>query len=409
MANTTEKLTARCCVVGGGPAGVVLAFLLARAGVGVIVLEKHSDFLRDFRGDTIHPSTLEVMYELGLLNEFLKHPHQEYHQVGLNFAGTSLTIGDFSHLPTHCRFIALMPQWDFLNFMTEQARRYSAFDLRMQYEATDLLIENGRVTGVIGCTPSGRFEVRADLTVAADGRHSVVRERAGLQIDDLGAPIDVLWMRMSRRTDDPEITLGHLQPRKMLVTINRGDYWQCAWIIPKGVHEQVQQRGLPALREAIVSVAPFLADRVDELRGWNDIKLLSVRVDRLQEWCRPGLLCIGDSAHAMSPVGGVGINLAIQDAVAAANILAEPLSKAPIGIERLRGVQHRREFPTRATQSFQIQAHNRVVNPLLKGEFDFSKLPFALRLLRDHPIFRRIPARVIGSGFRPEHVKSPVA
>ncbi len=406
MTNTTEQLTTRCCIAGGGPAGVVLGFLLARAGVDTIVLEKHGDFLRDFRGDTIHPSTLEVMHELGLLDEFLKRPHQEYREIALNFGGTTLRIGDFSHLPTHSKFVALMPQWDFLNFMTERARQFPAFRICMQHEVTDLLVENGRVTGVKGKTPHGPFEVRADLTVGADGRHSVVREKAGLQIDELGAPIDVLWMRLSRRTDDPEITLGHIQPGKMMVTINRGDYWQCAWIIPKGAHEEVRRNGLPAFREAITSLAPFLADRVAELRDWEDIKLLTVLVDRLREWFRPGLLCIGDCAHAMSPVGGVGINLAIQDAVAAANILAEPLSRADFAIEHLRAVQRRREFPTRITQAFQIQAHNRVVNPVLKNQLDFTKLPLPLRLLRDHPIFRRIPARVIGMGFRPEHVKS---
>jgi|tagenome__1003787_1003787.scaffolds.fasta_scaffold20987167_5 2-polyprenyl-6-methoxyphenol hydroxylase-like FAD-dependent oxidoreductase len=406
MTNTTEQLTTRCCIAGGGPAGVVLGFLLARAGVDTIVLEKHGDFLRDFRGDTIHPSTLEVMHELGLLDEFLKRPHQEYREIALNFGGTTLRIGDFSHLPTHSKFVALMPQWDFLNFMTERARQFPAFRICMQHEVTDLLVENGRVTGVKGNTPDGPFEVRADLTIGADGRHSVVREKAGLQIDELGAPIDVLWMRLSRRTDDPEITLGHIQPGKMMVTINRGDYWQCAWIIPKGAHEEVRRNGLPAFREAITSLAPFLADRVAELRDWEDIKLLTVLVDRLREWFRPGLLCIGDCAHAMSPVGGVGINLAIQDAVAAANILSEPLSRADFAIEHLRAVQRRREFPTRITQAFQIQAHNRVVNPVLKNQLDFTKLPLPLRLLRDHPIFRRIPARVIGMGFRPEHVKS---
>jgi 2-polyprenyl-6-methoxyphenol hydroxylase-like FAD-dependent oxidoreductase len=409
MATTNEKLTARCCVVGGGPAGVVLAFLLARAGINTVVLEKHADFLRDFRGDTIHPTTLEVMHELGLLEEFLQRPHQEYHEIGISFGGTRLKIGDFGHLPTRCKFVALMPQWDFLNFMTEHGRRYPAFNSYMQHEVTDLLTENGRIVGVTGKAPNGSFEVRADLTVAADGRHSIIRQKAGLPIDDLGAPIDVLWMRMSRRPDDPDITLGHLQPGKMLVTINRGDYWQCAWVIPKNAHEEVQRSGLPALRQAIVSVAPFFSNRVHELNSWDDIKLLSVRVDRLREWFRPGLLCIGDSAHAMSPVGGVGINLAIQDAVAAANILAEPLGKEQITIEHLRAVQERREFPTRATQAFQIQAHNRVVNPVLKGELDFSQLPLPLRLLRDHPGFRRIPARAIGMGFRPEHVKSPVA
>jgi 2-polyprenyl-6-methoxyphenol hydroxylase-like FAD-dependent oxidoreductase len=406
-----EKLAARVCITGGGPAGVVLGFLLARAGIDTIVLEKHTDFLRDFRGDTIHPSTLEVMHELGLLEELLRRPHSEYHRIALNFNGTTLTIGDLSHLPTICKFIALMPQWDFLNFMTENARRYSTFHLRTQHEVTDLLIENGRVAGVVGKSPEGPFEVRADLTVGADGRHSVVREKAGFQVVDLGAPIDVVWMRLSHHADDPEITLGHLKPGKMLVTINRGEYWQCAWIITKGAHEELQRRGLPAFRADIVAVAPFFADRVDELRDWNDIKLLTVLVDRLREWFRPGLLCIGDSAHAMSPVGGVGINLAIQDAVAAANILSPVLSrtKGDIGIAALQQVQKRREFPTKITQAFQIQAHNRVVYPLLQNRLNLSNIPLPLRLLRDHSIFRRIPARVIGMGFRPEHIKTQAA
>jgi 2-polyprenyl-6-methoxyphenol hydroxylase-like FAD-dependent oxidoreductase len=406
-----EKFSARVCITGGGPAGVVLGFLLARAGINTLVLEKHADFLRDFRGDTIHPSTMEVMHELGLLGDFLKRPHQEYHQAGISFGGTKLTIGDFSHLPVHSRFIALMPQWDFLDFISQQGRRYPNFRMQMRSEVTDLMVENGRVAGVTGKTPTGMFEVRADLTIGADGRHSVVRQQAGLQVDDLGAPIDVLWMRMSRHPDDPLNTLGNLKPGKMLVTIDRGDYWQCAWIILKGAFQEVQRRGLPALRADIVDVAPYLSDRVAELADWKDLSLLSVRVDRLREWSRPGLLCIGDCAHAMSPVGGVGINLAIQDAVAAANILVPALrrTKGDIGIEPLRQVQKRREFPTRMTQSFQVAAHNRVVHPLLKNELDFSKIPLPLRMFRAIPILRRIPARIIGLGFRPEHVKTQAA
>jgi 2-polyprenyl-6-methoxyphenol hydroxylase-like FAD-dependent oxidoreductase len=406
-----EKLAARVCITGGGPAGVMLGFLLARAAIDTLILEKHADFLRDFRGDTIHPSTMEVLHELGLLDDFLKRPHQKYQQAGISFAGAKLTIGDFSHLPTQSKFIALMPQWDFLDFISQQGRRYPNFRMQMRSEVTDLIVENGRVAGVTGKTPAGAFEVRADLTVGADGRHSVVRQKAGLQVDDLGAPIDVLWMRVSRRPGDPLNTLGNLKPGKMLVTIDRGDYWQCAWVIAKGAYEKVQRRGLPAFRADIVDVAPHLSDRVSELADWKDISLLSVRVDRLREWSRPGLLCIGDCAHAMSPVGGVGINLAIQDAVATANILAPVLrrTKGDIGIEPLRRVQKRRDFPTRMTQKFQVAAHNKVVHPLLKNELNFSKIPLPLRLLRDFPIFRRIPARIIGLGFRPEHVKTQPA
>jgi 2-polyprenyl-6-methoxyphenol hydroxylase-like FAD-dependent oxidoreductase len=354
-AQSVERLTARCCIAGGGPAGVVLGYLLARAGIDTLIFEKHADFLRDFRGDTIHPSTLELMYELGLLDDFLRRPHQEYRQISAKFGQASITIGDLTHLPTHCKFLALMPQWDFLNFFTEQGRRYPGFRLRMQNEVTGLLIENDGVVGVKGNTPNGSFEARAPLTVGADGRHSIVREQSRLPSEDLGAPIDVLWMHLSRQTGEMESTLGNFQPQKVLVTINRGDYWQCAYVIAKGAFEQMKQRGLQAFRDDLRAAAPHLGDRVNELRDWNDIKLLTVLVDRLRQWSRPGLLCIGDSAHAMSPVGGVGINLAIQDAVAAANILAAPLlNGGGVTQDHLNAVQRRREFPTRATQALQV-------------------------------------------------------
>ena len=403
--SSAEKLTARCCIAGGGPAGVVLGYLLARAGVDTLILEKHADFLRDFRGDTVHPSTLEVMYELGLLEDFLRRPHQEYRQVSLNFNGTEITVADLSHIRTQSKFVAVMPQWDFLNFLTEQGSRYPDFRLRMRNEVTDVLVEDGRVVGVTGKTPSGPFEVRADLTVGADGRRSVVRQKGGLQVHDLGAPIDVLWMRLPRQPSDPEFALGHVRSGKMLVTINRRDYWQCARVIPKGAFEQIRQRGLPAFRDELADIAPFLRGRGDALRSWDDVQLLTVLVDRLREWSRPGLLCIGDSAHAMSPVGGVGINLAIQDAVAAANILTKALLQGAPDIRDLRAVQERREFPTRVTQGFQVKAHTRIIVPVLEGRVKVDKLPFALRLFRDFPIFRRIPARLIGIGVRPEHIK----
>jgi 2-polyprenyl-6-methoxyphenol hydroxylase-like FAD-dependent oxidoreductase len=405
--NDSKQLNTQCCIAGGGPAGVVLGFLLARAGVDTVVLEKHGDFLRDFRGDTIHPSTLEVMYELGLLDDFLRRPHQEYPRISAKFGEQVVPIGDLSHLSTRCKFVALMPQWDFLNFLTEQGRQYPGFHVKMQHEVTDLLEDKGQIVGVRGKTPAGAFEIRAPLTIGSDGRHSIVRQRAGLQVDVLGAPIDVLWMRLSKHPSDADYTLGHFRPRKLMVTINRGDYWQCARVIAKGEFDQIRKRGLPAFRQEIVDVAPFFEDRVQELRDWNDIKLLSVAVDRLRQWYRPGLLCIGDSAHAMSPVGGVGINLAVQDAVAAANILAEPLLRGQVTTSHLLAVQSRRLMPTRWTQAFQVQGHNRFLFPLLEGRIRLDKLPLPVRLLRDFPVLRRIPARVIGIGFRPEHVRIP--
>lgn len=386
---------------------MVLGFLLARAGVEIVVLEKHADFLRDFRGDTIHPSTLELMYELGLLDEFLQSPHQELRQIGAQIDGFFATVADFSHLPTRCKFVALMPQWDFLNFIAEQGKLYPTFHLQMVSEFTDLVEENDRIVGVLAKTPQGTLAVRADLTVGADGRHSIVREKAGLKVIDRGAPIDVLWMRISRKTSDPDQTLGRFRAGRILVTLNRGDYWQCACVIPKGAFEKIQQLGLPAFRENLASVVPFLRDRLDELASWNDIKLLSVAVDHLHKWSRAGLLCIGDAAHAMSPVGGVGINLAIQDAVAAANILAEPLLLGSVTEDVLTKVQQRRELPTRVVQRLQVFAHKRFIRPSLGSTATVTRLPLPLRLLQQFPVLRRIPARLIGVGFRPEHVHTP--
>jgi len=386
---------------------MIAGFLLARAGIDVVVLEKHADFLRDFRGDTIHPSTLEVMHELGILDEFLLRPHQEVPQIGGQFEDVTVTVGDFSHLPTRCKFIALMPQWDFLNFIAEKAKCYPHFHLRMESAVNELIEENGRIAGVRGKTPQGALEVRADLTVGADGRHSIIRTKAGLKVIDLGAPIDVLWMRLSRDPTDPPQTLGRFKPGKILVTLNRGDYWQCAYVIPKGGLDTIRQKGLPEFREDIARVAPLLGGRTNELRSWDDIKLLTVAVDRLSQWWRSGLLCIGDSAHAMSPIGGVGINLAIQDAVATANLLAQELSRGAVSDDLLRQVQRRREFPTRMTQAFQIFAHKRFLGPALSKAKKRSRLPLPIQLLQRFPILRRIPARLIGLGFRPEHVRSP--
>jgi 2-polyprenyl-6-methoxyphenol hydroxylase-like FAD-dependent oxidoreductase len=384
---------------------MVLGYLLARSGVDVVVLEKHADFLRDFRGDTIHPSTLEVMYELGILEEFLKRPHQEVRELGGQVGHDTVVMGDFTHLPTHCKFLAFMPQWDFLNFVAEQGKHYPEFHLKMQTEAVDLIEDNGRIVGVRAKTTDGPIEIRSGLTVGADGRRSMVRERAGLEVMDLGAPMDVLWMRVSRHAGDPGQTLGRVAAGKIFIMLDREEYWQCGYVIPKGAAEETRNRGMEKFREEIVSLVPFLRDRVGELRDWNDVSLLTVKVDRLKKWFRPGLLCIGDSAHAMSPVGGVGINLAIQDAVAAANILAAKLMEGNVSESDLEPVQRRREFPTRATQKLQIAIQNRVIRRVL-GTSNPLKLPSLLRLLRRFPVLRRIPARVIGIGFRPEHIRT---
>jgi 2-polyprenyl-6-methoxyphenol hydroxylase-like FAD-dependent oxidoreductase len=401
-----EVLTTRCCIAGGGPAGMMLGFLLARAGVDVVVLEKHGDFLRDFRGDTIHPSTLELMYELGLLDEFLLRPHQEAPQVAGLVGDEEVVVADFSKLPTHCKFVALMPQWDFLNFLAEHAQQYAGFHLRMQAEVTELVVDAGQIVGVRATTPEGALEVRAELVVGADGRHSTVRERSGLVVQNLGAPIDVLWFRISRRQDDRRFLLGRFARGKILVMLDRGDYWQCGFVIPKGEIEEIRNRGLDAFQADLAELVPALRGRVGELRSWDDVRLLTVVVDRLRRWYRPGLLCIGDAAHAMSPVGGVGINLAIQDAVATANILADSLRAGPVPPSLLRKVQRRREFPTRMTQRLQVFIQDRIISRVLGSQRQIS-MPWQFRLLKKFSTLRRIPARVIGLGFRPEHIHTP--
>jgi 2-polyprenyl-6-methoxyphenol hydroxylase-like FAD-dependent oxidoreductase len=480
-----QKLSVRCCIAGGGPAGIVLAYLLARAGIEVLVLEKHADFLRDFRGDTIHPSTLEILHHLGILDDFLKLPHDELRDIGVQIGDVHATIADFTHLPTHCKFVALMPQWDFLNFMVEHAKRYPEFNLRMQAEVTGLLLDGDRVAGVRAKTQFGPLEVRAEVVIGADGRRSVVREQAGLQVENLGSPIDVLWMRISRKPGDPVQTLGHVDSGRILVQIQRGDYWQCAFVIPKGGFEPMRERGLPAFREEIARLSPYLRERVGELKSWDDVKLLTVTVDRLKQWHRAGLLCIGDAAHAMSPIGGVGINLAIQDAVASANILAPAFRRGSIpgavllmdalkskmspgdsalpealamgltpatagaldahidssffrsglnndGVPRngkvsgatapdnraapapetasssvteddLANVQRRREFPTRMTQRMQVLIQNRVIGRVLATK-ERVAVPWVIKLLIHFPVLRRIPAYIVGMGFRPERV-----
>ena len=401
-----ETMNTRCAIAGGGPAGMMLGFLLARAGVDVVVLEKHKDFLRDFRGDTIHPSTLQVMYELGLLDAFLELPHSEVREIGGIIGDDPITFADFSHLPTHCKFIALMPQWDFLDFLADNAKLYPSFKLLLRADV-DGLVEDGQdIAGLKAQTPDGSIEIRADLVIGADGRHSVVRDLAGLNVDDLGAPMDVLWMRLSKRPEDGSQTLGRIQAGHLFVMLDRGDYWQCAFVIPKGGYDELRRKGLAAFRAEIVDLSPALANRVDEIASWDDVKLLTVKVDRLKQWYRPGLLCIGDAAHAMSPVGGIGINLAIQDAVAAANILAAPLRNGAASIEVLRKVQQRRQWPTEMTQAAQIFVQNRIISNVLSMTTQ-PRAPFAARLLNQFPVLRRIPARLLGMGLRPEHVHTP--
>jgi 2-polyprenyl-6-methoxyphenol hydroxylase-like FAD-dependent oxidoreductase len=403
----TETIETTCCVVGGGPAGVMLGYLLARAGVSVTVLEKHNDFFRDFRGDTVHPSTLEVMYELGLLEDFLKVPHQQLTSVGGVFGDFAFQTADFRHVPARCKFVALMPQWDFLDFLCSRAKQYPAFDLRMQHEAVGLLQDQGRITGVEARTPQGAVEIHADLVVGCDGRHAATRQAANFEVIESGVPIDVLWFRIRRKPDDPEQVLGMVNYGRALILINRGDYFQSGFIIRKGSFDVIKRGGLDAFRSSIVQTAPFFGDRVEELTDWDQIKLLTVQINRLREWSRPGLLCIGDAAHAMSPAGGIGINLAIQDAVATANLLADALRERRVTEALLARVQRRREFPTRVTQAIQVNAH--------KGfEYVFRHpgrihAPWQMRAAFQIPGIQRLIARFVGIGVRPEHVHDTTA
>jgi 2-polyprenyl-6-methoxyphenol hydroxylase-like FAD-dependent oxidoreductase len=399
----TETLVTTCCIVGGGPAGMMLGYLLARAGVAAIILEKHADFFRDFRGDTVHPSTLELMHELGLLDDFLKLPHQELTSAGGKFGDFSFQTANFSHVPGRCKFVALMPQWDFLNFLAERAKAFPTFDFRMQYEVVGLIIENGQIRGVEVNTPAGKIQIRADLVIGCDGRHATTRQAADFELIEFGVPIDVLWFRLSRRPADPEQLLGTINYGKALILINRGEYFQGGLIIQKNSFEEIKKCGLEGFRKSILQIAPFLGDRVEKLQDWEQIKLLSVQINRLRQWHRPGLLCIGDAAHAMSPAGGVGINLAIQDAVAAANLLTDPLRQGLVTEDLLARVQRRREFPTRVTQRMQVAAH--------KG-FDYIfrhpgaiRAPWQLKLITHVPGIQHLLARLIGIGVRPEHIR----
>jgi 2-polyprenyl-6-methoxyphenol hydroxylase-like FAD-dependent oxidoreductase len=398
----------RCCIVGGGPAGMMLGYLLGRAGVDVVVLEKHADFFRDFRGDTVHPSTLQVMDELGLIDGFLKLPHQRLQKMEGMFGGETVRIADLGRLNVKYPFIAFMPQWDFLNFLRESGKRFASLKVMMSTEAIDLLRDGEHVTGVKAKTPDGVIDIAADLTVACDGRHSLVRERAGLEVEEIGASMDVLWFRAGKRGDENESLFARVDPGKMMVTFDRGDYWQCAFVIPKGQYDAVKARGLPALLGDVARMAPILKDGLAEVKSWDDVKLLTVAVNRLKRWTRPGLLCIGDAAHALSPIGGVGVNLAVQDAVAAANLLAAKLAHGCPSEDELDAVRRRRAFPVKMTQRMQVMAQNNIVSAALKPGRQPLKVPLVMRLVTAVPWLQGITARFVGLGVRPEHVQSPI-
>ena len=400
-----HSLTTQCCISGGGPAGLMLGYLFARQGVDVVVLEKHADFLRDFRGDTVHPSTLELFHELGLLEGLLARPHQKTDLISVTISGDRLQIADFRKLPTHCKFIVMMPQWDFLDYLADEARSYPNFQLLMSTQTGTLIEQNGRVVGVCATTTDGLIEIRSELVVAADGRGSHLRDMSGLEVEDLGAPIDVFWMNLARRPDDSTESLLRINLDGFLVLINRGDYWQCALPFPKGSAEEIKAEGIAEFRARISRIAPALTEAAQALKNWDDVKLLTVQVNRLTRWWREGLLCIGDAAHAMSPIGGVGINLAIQDAVAAGRILGTALKAGAVTTDQLAAVQKRRAWPSRMTQRAQIAAHDRVLIPVLSAN-ESLRAPFILKVLNSVPALRGLPARAIGLGLRPEHWRS---
>ncbi|WP_081494252.1 FAD-dependent oxidoreductase [Bradyrhizobium genomosp. III] len=405
--NRTKRV--RCCIVGGGPAGMMLGYLLGRAGIEVVVLEKHADFFRDFRGDTVHPSTLEVMDELGLIDGFLKLPHQRLQKMDGLFGGTPVRIADLRRLRTKYPFIAFMPQWDFLNFLREAGRRFASLEVMMSTEAVDLIRRGEKIAGVRAKTPDGVVDIEADLTIACDGRHSTVRERAGLGVEEIGAPMDVLWFRAGRKADETESVFARVEPGKMMITFDRGDYWQCAYVIAKGQHEAVKARGLQALLDDVVRMAPILRSGIADVKSFDDVKLLTVAINRLTRWTRPGLLCIGDAAHAMSPVGGVGVNLAVQDAVATANLLADKMQHGCPSENDLDAVRRRREFPVKMTQRMQVIVQNKIISGALQERDRPLKVPLIVRLITALPWLQGIPARLLALGVRPEHVHSRAA
>ncbi|MFK8251004.1 FAD-dependent oxidoreductase [Ancylobacter terrae] len=393
-----------CAIVGAGPAGLMLGLLLARAGIDVTVIEKHGDFLRDFRGDTIHPSTLEVMHEIGLLDDLLALPHTRAPTLHAEIGGRDVTLADFSRLPTRCRFIAFMPQWDFLDFLAKHAKSHGNFRLLMRAEVTSLIEEGGRVAGLRAMTGDGAVDIRAPLVVGADGRNSAVRALAGLEVRSFGAPSDVVWMKLSRSPDDPPYTMGHAGPRQGFVMIDRGDYWQCGYVVRKGSFAEVREAGIAAFRASVAAVSPLPPSRVEEIRSFDDVSLLSVRIDRLTRWWKPGLICLGDAAHAMSPIGGVGVNLAIQDAVAAANLLIGPLKSGNLSDRDLAAVEARRAFPTRATQRLQLMMRRGRRRREQEGA-PSSGPPGFMKTIARWPVLAHLAGRLIGLGFRPEHVR----
>ncbi len=404
-AKPNVTLTTTCCIVGGGPAGMMLALLLARKGIEVVILEKHAEFFRDFRGDTIHPSTLEVISELGFLDEFLDLPHNKVFELKTNLEGRNVTLADFSELDTIAPYIAMIPQWDFLNFLKKKAAAYPNFTCLMETSFMDFIYDsNERITGIIAETPKGTLSIHADLVIGADGRHSATRDKAQLEVQDFGVPIDVLWFQIARKESDRTDSMGRFLPGTILVTINRGDYWQCGYVIPKGEIDRIKAEGLKAVLEKIAKVEPLFENRTKELKSWDQIRLLTVKVDFLKKWYRPGLLCIGDAAHAMSPVGGVGINLAIQDAIATANRLAEPLNQQNVTESDLEAIQRRRTFPVKMTQAMQLMMHKRILFSALKKDQPFQP-PFILKVIFRSPLLQKLIGYIIGIGFRAEHVR----